>query len=105
MAANSVQASKPTNLSVAWWNKPDLKYEKLNVDDSFHSLVCTDSTGAVIRDYKGRFLVASTSHTATASMAEGEMHGLNIAIKMDATGYKKNQTSETVGACNGGDRW
>jgi hypothetical protein len=60
---------------------------KLNLDASFHSLVCAGSTSAILWDYKGRFLEASTSfipHTATASMAEAlaMRDGLDLAIKM-----------------------
>jgi hypothetical protein len=99
----------------AKWSVPAPRYVKLNVDASFHSLVCAGSTGAILRDYKGNFLAASTTfipHTATVSMAEAltMRDGLNLAIKMRCNRIQaesiqaKSDSMETIDACNGEDR-
>jgi ribonuclease HI len=83
----------------------------LNIDVSFHSTVCAGSAGAIIRDYKGRFLAANTSlipHTATTSMAEAlaMQDGLELAIKLGCNRVQaESDSAEVIEACNGGDRW
>jgi ribonuclease HI len=83
----------------------------LNVDVSFHSTVCAGSIGAIIRDYKGRFLAANTSlipHTATVSMAEAlaMRDGLELAIKLGCNRVQaESDSTEVIEACNGCDRW
>jgi hypothetical protein len=111
MAANSAHVSKPTTDMDTKWRVPNPSYVKLNVDASFHSFVCAGSTGAILRDYKGRFLAARTSfipHTATTSMAEALVmrDGLDLAIKMGCSRVQAElDTTEVVEACNGGDMW
>jgi ribonuclease HI len=83
----------------------------LNVDAYFHSAVCAGSTGAVIRDYKGCFLAASTTlipHVATASMAEAlaMRDGLELVTKLGCNRVQaESDSTEVIEACNGGDRW
>jgi ribonuclease HI len=111
MAANIAHATKPPAATETKWKVPIPRYVKLNVDASFHSTVCAGSIGAIIRDYKGRFLAASTSfilHTTTVSMAEAlaMRDGLELAIKLGCNRLQaESDSTEVIEACNGGDRW
>jgi hypothetical protein len=42
------------------WTRPEPHHIKLNVDASFHADGCEGVTGALLRDYKGRFIAAAT---------------------------------------------
>jgi hypothetical protein len=55
------------------WSKPEPRFTKLNVDASYHADVGAGSTGAILQDFQGRFIAASSSfipHVATPVMAE-----------------------------------
>jgi hypothetical protein len=54
------------------WRKPKPRQLKLNVDASFYVDSCACSVGAVLRDYKGKFIATSSSfipHVASVGMA------------------------------------
>ena len=72
--SNAAEAAKPANIiSEAKWVRPGPRQAKLNVDAAFHADTCSGAAGAVIRDYHGHFIAASTKfipHVASASMVE-----------------------------------
>jgi hypothetical protein len=67
------------------WKRPLPRQVKLNVDASYHADVCTGAGGAVIRDYEGKFIAASTQiiphvASATAAGALAMKEGLKLAV-------------------------
>jgi hypothetical protein len=42
------------------WSKPDRHQIKLNVDGSFFSESMNGAAGAILRDYKGKFIAATS---------------------------------------------
>ena len=51
----NVQSSRATN-RIEGWMRPPLGFVKLNVDASFDQDMLRSTTGAVLRDDKGRFI-------------------------------------------------
>jgi hypothetical protein len=88
MAANFGKSTKPLpDTRDEVWIRPEPGHIKLNVDSSFHSDMRAGSAGAILRDYNGRFVAASTTyipHVTTAPMAEAiaMREGLTLAIKL-----------------------
>jgi hypothetical protein len=72
--ANVASATRPQGPnSHVKWSKPEPRFTKLNVDASYHADVGAGSTGAILQDFQGRFIAASSSfipHVATPVMAE-----------------------------------
>jgi ribonuclease HI len=93
------------------WRCPEPRQVKLNVDASFFSDSREGATGAVLRDYKGRFIAASTTylpHVASATMAEAmEMkEGLALALRKGCNSvHAESDSSEIIDACNGSKSW
>jgi ribonuclease HI len=84
---------------------------KINVDGSFHSDSHAGWIGAVVRDYKGEFIAASTvflPHVLSPAVAEAMAmrEGLSLANRMGCTNViMESDSSETVDACNGTEVW
>jgi ribonuclease HI len=111
MVANFAKVSKPQSGDQGKWLPPEPRFIKLNVDATFFADSCTGATGAILRDYKGRFIAAATtfiSHVRTSSMAEAVAMKEGLALA-DRLGFHhiraESDSTETVDACNNGDRW
>jgi hypothetical protein len=55
------------------WVRPEPRHIKLNVEAAFHDDRKAGATGAVLRDYQGRFVAACVkyiAHVASATMVE-----------------------------------
>jgi ribonuclease HI len=112
IVANSARAMKiQGNSETVKWLKPDPRYIKLNVDAAYHEDQRAGATGAVLRDYEGRFVAASNTvipHVASAAMAEAiaMKNGLLLANRMGCNRIQAESDSlEIIDACSGGDRW
>ncbi|KAK1697979.1 hypothetical protein QYE76_014676 [Lolium multiflorum] len=83
--ANAAKAyGKRVNSTSAKWCKPEPRQVKLNVDASFHVDSASGATGAVLRDFHGDFIAASTTylpHVTSPMMAEAiaMREGLSLA--------------------------
>jgi ribonuclease HI len=99
------------NSETVKWLKPELRYIKLNVDASYHDDQRAGATGAVLRDYEGRFVAASNTlipHVAPAAMAEAMAmkNGLLLANRLGCNRIQAESDSlEIIDACSGGDSW
>ena len=88
MVANHAKASTaPTVNPETKWSRPSPRQVKLNVDASFHAEVCAGATGAILRDYRGQFIAASSNYLpsiASVAMAEAVAmkEGLILATRM-----------------------
>jgi ribonuclease HI len=108
-AAKAIRPMLATNTEK--WRCPEPRQVKLNVDASFFSDSREGATGAVLRDYKGRFIAASTTylpHVASATMAEAMAmkDGLALALRKGCNSVlAESDSSETIDACNGSESW
>jgi hypothetical protein len=111
IVANAAKVNSKGGVARQRWCKPNPRHLKINVDGSFHSDSHARSIGAVVRDYKGEFIAASTvflphvlSPTVVEAMAMRE--GLSLANHMGCTNViMDSDSSETVDACNGIEAW
>jgi ribonuclease HI len=93
------------------WTAPPPRQVKLNVDASFHENMAAGAMGAVIRDYQGQFVAASTKyipHVSSASMAEAIAikEGLILANRLGCHSLiAESDSIETIDACKGGEIW
>jgi ribonuclease HI len=93
------------------WTAPPPRQLKLNVDASFHEDMVAGATGAVIRDYQGQFVAASTKyipHVSSASMAEAfaMKEGLLLANRLGCSSIiAESDSIVTIDACKGGETW
>jgi hypothetical protein len=60
IAANCSKAHDSKRVPVIRWNKPGMHQIKLNVDGSFFSDSMNGAAGAILRDYKGKFIAATS---------------------------------------------
>jgi hypothetical protein len=74
IVANAARVTeKRTDVMTEKWSRPEPRQVKLNVDASFYDDLKAGATGAVLRDYKGEFIAASSTyipHVPSAIMAE-----------------------------------
>jgi hypothetical protein len=93
------------------WCKPEVRQVKVNVDGSFYQNESVGATGAVIRDYKGKFIAALTTFVPNlASVAEAEAlamrEGLCLANCLGCSNViAESDLLETIQACTGEERW
>jgi ribonuclease HI len=83
------------------WKRPEPRQLKLNVDASFHEDSRAGATGAVIRDYKGRFLAACSKklpNVASMTMAEAMAmkDGLELASRLGCNSIKAESNSTVI---------
>jgi ribonuclease HI len=89
------------------WIAPPPRQLKLNVDASFHEDMAAGATGAVIRDYQGQFVVASTNYipyVSSASMAEAiaMKEGMLLANRLGCSSIiAESDSIVTIDACKG----
>jgi hypothetical protein len=89
------------------WTAPRPRQLKLNVDASFHDDMAAGATGAVLRDYQGQFVAASTKHipyVSSASMAEAiaMKEGLLLASRLGCSSLiAESDSLVTIDACKG----
>ena len=57
--AKSAMKPKPSNQK---WTRPNPRQLKVNVDGSFHADVSIGAVGAVLRDFKLRFVTSTTKY-------------------------------------------
>jgi ribonuclease HI len=111
IVANAMKVKSKGGVARQRWCKPNPRHLKINVDGSFHSDSHAGSIGAVVRDYKGEFIAASTvflpyilSPAVAEAMAMRE--GLSLANRMGCTNViMESDSTETVDACNGTEAW
>jgi ribonuclease HI len=75
------------------WKRIQPRQLKLNVDASFHEDSSAGATGAVIRDYKGRFVAACSKklpNVVSVTMAEAMAmkYGLELASRLGCNSVK-----------------
>ena len=73
--------------TIPTWTRPPPRQVKLNVDASFVEDLHAEATGAVLHDYQGKFIVASSSflpHVASVAMAEAMAmrEGLRLTTRL-----------------------
>jgi ribonuclease HI len=91
--------------------RPTARHIKLNVDASFHEDAKAGAIGAVLRDYKGEFVAASTlylSNVASVVMAEAiaMREGLSLAILMGCNRIMaESDSAEVIETCTGTEGW
>jgi ribonuclease HI len=112
MAANSKKASSKTlDNGATAWTRPLPRQVKINVDAAFCADQAEGAVGAVARDYKGQFIVATTrylSHVASVAMAEAlaMKEGLSLANKLGCNlVIAEFDSLETTQACLGEEHW
>jgi ribonuclease HI len=109
--ANAVKVNSKGGVARQRWCKHDPRHLKINVDGSFHSDSHAGSIGAVVQDYKGEFIAASTvflPHVLSPAVAEAMAmrEGLSLANHMVCTNViMESDSSETIDACNGTEAW
>ena len=111
IAANYAGGKKNGADRTVRWTRPIPRQVKLNVDASFHDDMRAGATGAVLRDYQGKFIAASSTfipHISTATMAEARAmkEGLILACRLGCNSIMaKSDSIETIDACTGVEAW
>jgi ribonuclease HI len=112
IVANSALENKSLQVdSTTRWQRPLPRQVKLNVDASYHADVGTGAVGAVIRDYEGKFIAASTKFiphvlSATAAEALAMKEGLKLAVFLGCNNViAESDSSEVIEACSGEEAW
>jgi ribonuclease HI len=91
--------------------RPAPRQVKLNVDASFHPDVAAGAVGAVLRDYKGTFIAASTKYIPHVSSVEAAealamREGLALAIEVGCNNIQADSDSmDVIEACSGEEAW
>jgi hypothetical protein len=73
ITSNAAKRRRTPRNSENRWSKPEPRQVKVNVDGSFHENDGSGAVGAILRDYQGRFIAASSifyPNLASASTAE-----------------------------------
>jgi hypothetical protein len=73
ITSNAANRKRVPRRSETRWSKPESRQVKVNVDGSFHENDGSGAVGAILRDYQGRFIAASSifyPNLASASTAE-----------------------------------
>jgi ribonuclease HI len=82
-----------------------------HADASYHAGVGAGAVGAVIRDYEGKFVAASTkfiSHVPSASAAEalGMKEGFKLAVLLGCNNVlAESDYTDVIEACSGEEAW
>jgi ribonuclease HI len=112
MAANQANSFKPEGASSEIkWTRPEPRHLKLNVDASFYADSCSGATGAVLRDYQGQFVAASTRflpNIASIAMAEAVAmkEGLALASRLGCNAIiAESDSTDTIEACTELNTW
>jgi hypothetical protein len=91
------------------WTAPPPHQLKLNVDASFHEDMAAGATGAVICDFQGHFVAASTKyipHVSSAPMAKAiaMKEGLFLANRLGCSSIiSESDSIVMIDACKGGE--
>jgi ribonuclease HI len=111
ITANAARAKPVPSGGQQRWSKPEVRHVKVNVDGSFYQDESAGATGAVIRDYKGKFIAALTTFvpnlaSAAASEALAMREGLCLANRLGCSNViVESDSLETIQACTGKERW
>jgi hypothetical protein len=112
ITANASRASRPlVTVNTEKWKRPKPRQVKLNVDAIFFFDSRGGATGAVLQDFKGKFITACTTylpHIASATMAEAMVmkEGLMVAIRLGCKSvHVESDSSEMIDTCNGTETW
>jgi ribonuclease HI len=112
ITTNVARATRPSlAANTEKWRCPEPRQVKLNVDATFFSDSREGATGAVLRDFKGRFIAACMTylpHIALATMAEAMAmkDGLALALRLRCNSvHAESDSSDTIVACNGSEMW
>jgi ribonuclease HI len=109
--ANAASVRGKPNLINHHWETPLSRQLKVNVDGSFHLEEREGAAGAVIRDYEGKFIAASSiflTNISSAGVAEAMAmrEGLALANRLGCNNViMESDSLETVDACTGADSW
>jgi hypothetical protein len=84
----------------------------LNLDAFFHEDSCSGATGAILRDFQGNFVAASTKylpHVSTVAMAAEALamrEGLYLVNRMGCNNViAESNSTEIAEACLGEQMW
>jgi ribonuclease HI len=112
ITANAAKAyGQRVNSTSVKWCKPEPRQVKLNVDASFYVDSASGATGAVLRDFHGDFIAASTTylrHVASPMMAEAiaMREGLSLANRIGCSNViAESDSTEVIQACTGEQSW
>jgi ribonuclease HI len=111
IAANAAKAQSKTTTQRVRWSRPPPRITKVNVDGSFHSDSHTGSVGAILRDYEGKFVAASSIYlpniaSAAAAEALAMKEGLDLASRLGCNNIQiESDSLDTVEACTGEATW
>jgi ribonuclease HI len=111
ITANAAVITKKNRASYVKWEKPKPREVKLNVDASFVQDLHAGAIGAVLRDYKGNFIAASSNylpHVSLVSMAEAyaTKEGLRLACERGCNNIvAESDSMETIESCTRVHQW
>jgi ribonuclease HI len=111
ITTNAAKATKPALGGEAKWKRPEPRHVKLNVDAAFDVDSRSGAVGAILRDYKGDFIAASSCvlpyvSSVAAAEATAMKEGLQLACTMGCNRISaESDSKETVDACSGETRW
>lgn len=111
ITANAAKAASRPTPSTKKWVRPNPRQLKVNVDGSFHADVFAGSAGAVLRDFQGRFVAATTTYipnvaSAAAAEAVAMKEGLALANLFGCNDVVAESDSlEVIEACSGQEAW
>jgi hypothetical protein len=105
MVANAAKLSKAMAGQSEKWTCPAPRQVKLNVDAAFYAESQDGSVHAILREYQGQFLAASSKvlpHVASTTMEEAlaMKEGLLLANRMGCNlVIAEGDSTETIEAC------
>jgi ribonuclease HI len=111
ITANAAKAGSKNPARQIKWEKPLVRQVKINVDGSFSQSSHSGAAGAVMRDYTGNFMAASTVYfpnitSANVAEALAMKEGLGLASRLGANDViMESDSLEIIDACSGVDEW
>jgi hypothetical protein len=107
IAANSAKAHEGKKVQAIRWSKPDRHQIKLNVDGYFFSEFMNGAAGAILRDYKGQFIAATSiflqnTSSAMAAEARAMKEGLTLAVQLGCSNIiAESDSMDIIEECTG----
>jgi ribonuclease HI len=112
ITANAAKSSKlQAGNEEKSWKRPEPRHLKLNVDASFHGDSKECATGAVLRDYQGRFIAACSRflpNVASAMMVEAlaMKDGLELVSRLGCSSVEaESDSTAVIDALLGTEAW
>nr|XP_051221482.1 uncharacterized protein LOC127339703 [Lolium perenne] len=110
LTASKAYGKKQSNIGDRW-TRPENRQTKLNVDASYHNDSKMGAVGAVLRDFQGQFVAASTkvlANVESVTMAEAHAmkEGLSLAVTLGCNNViAESDSIDVIQACTGADSW